>query len=883
MKKYWLFLSILSLITIGFGKEYLVKIETPTPNYVSQLLDAKVKIVAEMNGFALATVSDDELEKIESYRYQILDQEPSTKDYFLIIALDKRELKTISEMVQPLVFDGENFLIRMTKEIDQKLANFRIERKHLTLKPIVKSEGIIHYPRPFQNPLIEDMVSQVNQDSAVGLVRRLQNFHTRYSTTDSCFAAAEWVKNKFLEYGCDTAYLENYLTGYAPNVIGIKRGVAHPDNIYVVIDGHMDCTSNQAPNFCPGADDNASGTAAAIEAARVMNDYDFEYSIRYIAFTGEEQGLYGSEAYATAARNRGDSIFGVINYDMIGYADGLPEDLEVIGKTSNPNCQAFVDYFVACANLYTNVTTSIHMVPSMGSSDHSSFWDQGYVAFCGIEDYMPTNPHYHQTSDSIGAGFNAPDFFTEVTKAGVACLASLANPILPNQPYVAYRYYRLDDSTTGNNNGRWDAGEEVHLYTVLRNLGTVGATNVSADLSSSDPYVEILQGHADFGNIGPLDSAINTSPYRVSSLITTPRGHNANFDLTVQSSETTWVYNLSIQIGQFMSTDPIPDGPREPALYWAYDNTDTTYSYHPQYDWVEINTIGTRLSFANNDQVNLVNLPASFGPLKYYGSRYTQISVSADGWIAAGFDTIRQYRNTSIPSSEGPAAFVALNFDDLYPNNSGSGGIYYYHDEAQHRFIIEYDSVPYYDPRSAMDKFELIIYDTTIAAQTPDNILIAQYQTANNYSNSTFGIEDPTETIGIQYAYNGTYHPGAAPLIPGRAIEYCTNSPITNIGDFKISQRSTMNPKLEIYPNPFKVKTVISYSLPTASQGTLKIYDVKGSLVKTFASSRHPSLAVNSVLWDGKDNQGKKVLPGVYFFRLDNGPGSITEKAIMIK
>lgn len=879
MKKVCFLLSILTLVTFSLGKEYLVKVETPSANTTSELMANNLKVVTEMNGFALVIAPDQELKKLEFYRYQILDDEPQTKEYFIIRPIDPKQVKSISAVAQPLAFDGENFLVRMTNEIEQKLANFRIERKHLTLKPIVKSEGIIHYPPVLQNPLIEDMVGRINQDSVVGFVRRLQNFRTRYSTTDSCVAAANWVKSKFLEYGCDSVYLDNYSGTYAPNVVGIKHGVAHPDNIYVVIDGHMDCTSNQAPNFCPGADDNASGTAAVIEAARVMKDYNFEYSVRYIAFTGEEQGLYGSDAYATAARNRGDSIFGVINYDMIGYADGLPEDLEVIGKTSNPNCQAFVDYFVACANLYTNVLTSVHMVASMGSSDHSSFWDQGYVAFCGIEDYMPTNPHYHQTSDSIGAGFNAPEFFTDVTKAGVACLASLASPIIPHQPYVSYQHYLLDDSTSGNNNGRWDAGEQINLFTVLRNLGSVGATDVTADLSSSDPYVEILQGHADFGNIGPLDSAVNTTPYRVSALITTPRGHNANFDLTVQSAETTWVYNFAIQIGQFMTTDPIPDGPREPALYWAYDNTDSTYSYHPQYDWVEINTIGTRLSYAHNDQVNLVSLPATFGPLKYYGNRYTQISVSADGWIAAGFDTIRQYQNTSVPSSEGPAAFVALNFKDLYPNNSGTGGIYYYHDEAQHRIIIEYDSVPYYDPRTSMDKFELMIYDTTIATLTGDNILIAQYQTANNYSGSTFGMEDQTETIGIQYSYNGNYHPGAATLVPGRAIEYCTNVPITNIGDSKISPQLSINPWFEIQPNPFIGKATISYSMLNHGLGILKIYNTLGRLV----INCHIPVSSNRFIWDGNDSKGKKVMPGVYFFRFDNGTGSTTEKAIMIK
>ena len=69
----------------------------------------------------------------------------------------------------------------------------------------------------------------------------------------------------------------------------------------------------------PGADDNASGTAAVIEAARIFSQYDFPFTIIYALWDEEEQGLIGSEYYATQAANAGDSILGVINLDMIGY------------------------------------------------------------------------------------------------------------------------------------------------------------------------------------------------------------------------------------------------------------------------------------------------------------------------------------------------------------------------------------------------------------------------------------------------------------------------------------------------------------------------------------------------------------------------------------
>jgi hypothetical protein len=192
--------------------------------------------------------------------------------------------------------------------------------------------------------------------------------------------------------------------------------------------GHFDATSYAQPAIAPGADDNASGTAAVIEAARVMSDYEFEYSIRYIAFSGEEQGLYGSQHYAQLARSQGDSILGVINGDMIAYSDIQPETLEVFAKVSNPPCEPFADFFIAAADTYTTLLTNKRMTTSMYSSDHASFWNQGYVALCNIEDYWVVNPYYHTPGDTIGAGYNDHAFCTEVTKAEIAALALLAIP-----------------------------------------------------------------------------------------------------------------------------------------------------------------------------------------------------------------------------------------------------------------------------------------------------------------------------------------------------------------------------------------------------------------------------------------------------------------------
>jgi hypothetical protein len=332
--------------------------------------------------------------------------------------------------------DGDDFLLKVHPGTLESLAKQKVMIKRLSFTPMILAkpeepqypESTTQLPDVVFNYTVQEMVDLVDGDTILGNVQRFQDYITRYSTHDSCFAAAAYIFDKFVAYGCDSVFLQYHETGYAPNVVGVRHGQVYPDSIYTVICGHFDATSYLAPSIAPGADDNASGTAAVLEAARVMQNYNFEYSIRYIAFSGEEQGLYGSEHYAQLARSQGDSILGVINGDMIAYSDIQPETLEVFAKTYNPPCEPFADFFIAAADTYTTLLTNKRMTTTMVYSDHAPFWDQGYLALCNIEDFWVQNPYYHTPGDTIGSGYNDNAFCTEVTKAEIAALALLAVP-----------------------------------------------------------------------------------------------------------------------------------------------------------------------------------------------------------------------------------------------------------------------------------------------------------------------------------------------------------------------------------------------------------------------------------------------------------------------
>jgi len=862
MKKAILIIFVLS-ITLS-AKEYLVRIPYTNSITTSSLIKQEIPIVGELSDAALALVDSSQLALLSGKNYTILDEVSDDKNYFLVNPMSKQAEAQIRASYKVLTTDNKCFLISAQPGDEDNLAKLPIMLSRLDFTPVILSEQAPAYPDIVFNVLIEQMVNNVSSDTVLSFVQRLQAFRSRYSTSESCRVAANWLRSKFLNYNCDSVYLHNFSTTYAPNVVAIKRGYAHPDNIYYVVCGHFDAVNN-----CFGADDNASGTTAVLEAARVMKNFNFEYSIRYIAFSAEEQGLIGSAAYAQQARNQGDSILGVFNFDMISYADIVPENLEVFGKISNPNCSTFVNYFINSATLYVpQLATNRRMVSSLSGSDHHSFWQNGYVGLCGIEDYPLNNPYYHTSADSIGAGFNNLSFCTNSIKAGVAGLAGLANPIFPNQPLVVYRNYQISDSI-GNNNGRWDVGETTKLFITLRNIGQTTAYNVSATIACTSSFVIINQNQATFGNIVSLDTSVNLTPFIVSSTSNTPIGYNAGFNLTVISAETTWNYNFVIPIGAFISTDPIPDGPRSPARYWAYDNTDTMYSNHPDYNWVEIKNLGTRLSFANNDQVKNVPLPTGFGNLKFYGQSYNSVSISADGWVACGFDTIPDYSNSSLPNSDGPAAMIAANWDDLVHSNTGNGGVYWYYDPSTRRFIIEWDSLSYYAASSVRDKFQVIIYDSTYVTSTGDNMIIVQYMTANRYTSSTVGIKDPTETIGIQYLFDGSYHPAAAMIQPNRAIKYTTQSP-QGIFDYN-AQYSITNylSLIRVFPNPFHSQTNIHLNTAIREPKPIKIYNSSGRLIKSFTPHSSLLTAPYSFIWDGKDEIGIQVGTGIYFITIE--------------
>ena len=173
--------------------------------------------------------------------------------------------------------------------------------------------------------LISDIIDQLQEDSLKSHIQNLQDFETRLCITPQFFESALWVADKFESYGLESVEVDTFdFTFYgeeyeSANVQAELPGTLDEPGI-VLITGHLDAITYGSPyTFAPGADDNASGCATVLEAARIMSQYEFPNTVRFVCFGAEELGLIGSEYYAENAFNAGENIVAVMNLDMILY------------------------------------------------------------------------------------------------------------------------------------------------------------------------------------------------------------------------------------------------------------------------------------------------------------------------------------------------------------------------------------------------------------------------------------------------------------------------------------------------------------------------------------------------------------------------------------
>jgi len=259
------------------------------------------------------------------------------------------------------------------------------------------------------------------------------------------------------------------------NVVAEKKGHGHPDEV-VIICGHLDDTSEVPLTDAPGAEDNGSGSAAVMAAARALAPLEFNRTLRFIVWAGEEQGLLGSFHYAEAAAASHENIVGVVNLDMVAYDEenGSRDDS---ANTTNEASQWLAQYLIDCAALYdVHHYFDIVLDPQAGGSDHYPFWLSGYDAIFLIEGEKGIGglleyPYYHTSQDTVEK--LRMKLEVDCARAGAATVAHLArlyvtpfaaSPAPVHKPFAVYpNPYRGDRGGVIHFQGL-AAGAEVGVY-----------------------------------------------------------------------------------------------------------------------------------------------------------------------------------------------------------------------------------------------------------------------------------------------------------------------------------------------------------------------------------------------------------------------------------
>lgn len=393
-------------------------------------------------------------------------------DYYLMYTLPDNHSEYVQSLTDKayMVFDGGHFVIA---GIDQS--------RDFALQP-AKNDGMIklhdramkrpaplHYAGGSRNtpdPFIASILEEVDETLISATVQHLEDYGTRNAYQPQSVVAQNWLAAEFEALGLSVEIMDFWMPNgsASDNVIATLTGAVYPDE-YVVVGAHYDSYSNSGG--APGADDNASGTAGVLEIARIMSQYSFDRTLVFCAFSGEEYGLYGSEAYASRCAQQGMDIHGYFNLDMIGYLqNGSYIHTDLIYP---PSAQELADFYTDICGIYL---PDFIIEPGMlqgGDSDHTSFNNNGFMGIFPFEDSQNYSPYIHTSSDLVGPSFNNAAQARVFVQASLAAAASMANRITPPRNLRALGFDNLVKLS-------WTAMEGVDHYNIYRDNILAGST-----------------------------------------------------------------------------------------------------------------------------------------------------------------------------------------------------------------------------------------------------------------------------------------------------------------------------------------------------------------------------------------------------------------------
>ncbi len=769
-----------------------------------------------------------------------------------------------------------------------------------------------------QNSTVQQILSSVKQDSLIYFVRELSgNIPTivngqtvtivsRHKNNSANELAKDYIKQKLQSYGLTTTIQNFSSTGN--NVLGTQLGTQFPNRKFIICAHYDDMPSG---SIAPGADDNASGTAAVIEAARILSQYSFPYTIVYALWDEEEQGLVGSNYYATQARNVNDSILGVVNLDMIAY-DSNNDGIVNIHNRAVANSVELYQKMVEVNSQYGINLGIVSYNPGSTYSDHASFWTKNYGAILLIEDDNDFNAYYHTTSDLVQY-FNQP-YFTKSAKLAIGTLATLAlnlNLQITHTP-VASMTQSQPISTT------------AEITTGLEIGSGISAPRLYYRLNSGS-------GFGSFNEVVGTNSGGSTYTFNIPSI---PLGNIVQYYIAAQDANSTIVKTLPAGGGGFN-----PPGNFPPASFFQFYVAPVTIAFYDEANnlnnWASVSGWGTTTSKfvspptsftdspGGNYQSNVtatltyngtINLTDVLGAELEFDTQwdiennwdYGQVLISTDNgasWtpLAGNFTNpgTGTFQPPNQPLYDGTQLTWVHEKMDLSPFVGNS---------VKLRFYLRSDASIQNDGWY-VDNIKISTYNTVIpveltsfTATVVNNSVELKWTTATEINNSGFMIErnlrstvesqSDWETLGFVEGNGTTTEPKVYSFVdknlkPGN-YSYRLKQ-IDLDGTFEYSSEVEIEistPKefalYQNYPNPFNPTTKISFVVPNGVKNliTLKVYDVLGNEVATLVDE-YKEAGSYEVEFNAGQTSG--LSSSIYFYKLQAGDFVLIKKMVLMK
>jgi hypothetical protein len=325
------------------------------------------------------------------------------------------------------------------------------------------------------DPTISKIVSQISDDRIAEILKKLESFGTRNTLSDPAppdhgiGAARQWIFDQFKSYSprlqvsFDTHNIPRggriWKDVELRNVVAVLPGKKDPDR-WILVSGHYDSLNLRVPADirgqnakavelpAPGVSDDASGTACAMECARVLSQYDFDATLVFVAFAGEEQGLVGAHAMAKRLKGENRQIEAVLNNDIIGNdlaGNGVKDDKRVLVFSEDPDdspSREIARFVNSIAKQYCPEFPAemVFRRDRFGrGGDQTAFNQEG---FPGVRLTTPAENFANQHSPTDTFANASPGYTARVVRVNVAAAAALAmapRPPITRAPAVELR------------------------------------------------------------------------------------------------------------------------------------------------------------------------------------------------------------------------------------------------------------------------------------------------------------------------------------------------------------------------------------------------------------------------------------------------------------